>query len=84
MGWFGDTSSEEKVVDTTGNVNNNVVIEQSVPIHNIELGTILYIICIIKIIELLYILFKAYNKVQKKKYVRRGISMHNVNNINTE
>lgn len=82
MGWlFGDSSEETKVVDTTGNVNNNVVIAQSVPIHNDELLIILYIIVAIKIVELIYLVFKAYNKYQKKKYVRRGISMHNVDRV---
>lgn len=73
MGWFGDSKEESKTIDTTGNVNNNVVIEQSVPIHNDELVNILYTILIIKIIELVYIIFKAYQRSQKKKYTKNQI-----------
>lgn len=79
MGLFGDSNEETKEIDATGNVNNNLIIDQSVPIHNEHLTVLLYIITTIKVIEFFYILFKAYNKRQKKKYVQRSLNSRNAN-----
>lgn len=69
---FWDSSEEEvKTVDTTGTVNNNVVIQDAVTVHSSPIIIILAIILFIKICELIYIIFKSYNRAQKKKYTKR-------------
>lgn len=74
MIFFWDSSEEQtKNVDTTGTVNNNVVIDQTVPIHNDHLVILLYIITVIKVLEFIYILFKVFVRKQKKKYLKRGL-----------
>lgn len=80
MGWF---SSEEvdKTVDTTGTVNNNVIVSDTVDVHNDHIVTILYVLAILKIIEMLYVIFKVYNKQNKKKYMKRGLSLRDLNNV---
>lgn len=63
------TSSEEKkTVDTTGNVNNNVVIQEPVPVETQEIVILLSIITTIKIFELLIFLYKQHVKGIKKKF----------------
>jgi hypothetical protein len=76
MGWFG--SSEENDIDNKGSVNSNITITETVPIHNDHLITLLYIIAIIKCLEFFYILFKSYNKMNKKKYLNRAASINNL------
>lgn len=80
MGWlFG--SSEENDIDTKGAITNNVSIADTVQVHNDHVVWILYLIAVIKCIEILYILFKAHNKNSKKKYIKRGMSLQNINTI---
>lgn len=64
---MGTTQSKEEVkaVDTNGNVNNNVIIEETK--HN-EIFILLLIICIIKLIEVIVFLYKTHKKMLKKKY----------------
>lgn len=76
MGWFG--SSEEDTIESTGTINNNVVIKDSVQIHNDELRTILYIIAGILIVGLIYKIFQIIRNSHKKRYIRQGISMANL------
>lgn len=77
---MGSSESKEppKMIDSTGNVNNNVIIQDTVSIHNDHMVIVLYVIAAIKILELLYILFKMYNKSNKKKYLQRGITLSKV------
>lgn len=66
----GSESKEEiKTVDTNGNVNNNIVIQDPVSIHNQELMILMYIVCTIKIIEFTYVMYKEFLKKLKKRYV---------------
>ncbi len=65
---MGTKESKEEVVDTNGNVNNNVVIQQSVPIHNFEITILLYVVCIVKIIQFIFFIYKFHLRKIKKKY----------------
>lgn len=68
---FGGDSTESKN-DDTNNLVNNVVIDHSVEVHNDAYIILLYIIAGVKIVELIYMFIKFYNKQQKKKYLKRG------------
>lgn len=64
----GESKEETKTIDTTGNVNNNVVIQESVPIHNEEMKILLYVICVVKIIQFIFFIYKFQVRRLKKKY----------------
>ncbi|HBK84076.1 MAG TPA: hypothetical protein DDZ41_10870 [Flavobacterium sp.] len=65
-----ESKEETKTVDSTGEVNNNIVIQDPVQIHNKDITTVLYIICAIKIFELLVFVYKFHAKSMKKKYFK--------------
>lgn len=69
MGLFGN--SEEETLKSTGEVNNNVFVSNPVNIESGKMVTLLGIICVVKVLEFLYICFKAYQRGQKKKYLQR-------------
>lgn len=62
-----ESKEEHKTVDTTGNVNNNLVIGGEVDVFSIEIVILLGIICAIKIIEFVYFLYnQKYKKIKKR------------------
>lgn len=63
-----ESKEETKTVDTTGNVNNNVVIQEPVPVAMEEVIILLAIITAIKIIELVIYFYKVHTRNVKKKY----------------
>lgn len=72
MGLFSSkTETEEKVVDTTGNVNNNVVINGQVDVVSMEIVTLLWIICALKVIEFIYFLYTKCYRNMKKRVVEK-------------
>lgn len=79
MGWFGDKNKveERKVVETTGSVNNNLVIQGTVDVYSNEIVLLLIIICFIKIVELAYFLYYKHKKNIKRQYM----SKINVNHV---
>lgn len=62
-------SSTDKKVDQTGEVNNNITVEATVDATSLEIVVLLSIICVIKVLEFIYLVFKAYNRGLKKKYL---------------
>lgn len=61
-----ESKSETKTIDTTGNVNNNVVINDQVNIYSREITGLLAIICVLKIIEFIYFIYtKHYRRIKK-------------------
>lgn len=76
---MGNTKSntEEKVVDTTGTVNNNLVLrdDQQLNIFSFEITLLLLIICVLKIIEFAYFIYRIHSRRLKKIYT------NGVNNI---
>lgn len=66
MGFFG--SSEEQTLESTGEVNNNVIVGNSVDVKSDEIVTLLTIIAVVKVVELLYIGVRSYQRHLKKKY----------------
>lgn len=63
-----ESKSEEKTVDATGNVNNNVVIGGRVDIYSLDIIILLGIICILKIIEFVYFIYNKHYKKMKKRF----------------
>lgn len=69
---MGSTESkdETKTVDSTGEVNNNLVIQESTTNKGgFQIVIPLYIICGIKILELFIFIYKFQQKKMKKKYM---------------
>lgn len=75
MGIFGSSEEkvEEKTIDSTGNVNNNIVIQESRDIHGMlkideKILYIMYIMCVVEIIKLGIYVYGSFRKTLKKKY----------------
>lgn len=68
MGGSG-SSEEKKTVDSSGTVNNNVVISDPVEFYNKEIVCILWIILALKIMELILFFYREHRRGLKKKYV---------------
>lgn len=73
MGLFGSSEEriEEKVVDSTGQVNNNIVIQEAHDTHsqlliNEKLLWATYILIALEVIKLAVYLFTTYRKKLKK------------------
>lgn len=67
---MGKTQSSQKTVDSQGEVNNNVVINDtaSSPPELSQLLVISWIICAIKLMEFLLFIYNRHQKQLKKKY----------------
>lgn len=78
MGWFGSPSVEEKkTVESSGAINNNVMLSgEPVNIISIELTILVAILVILRIIEFGYFLYRSHQRQLKKKYTS---STFNVN-----
>lgn len=70
---MGSSKSKEMKVDSQGQVNTNIVIDDTVNVHNQELLIILYIICAIKLIEFVMNIARRYGKCMKKRYAPPAI-----------
>lgn len=70
MGGGESKPVETKTVDAAGAINNNLVFnpDNPVPIHHRTIEILLWIICIIKVIELCICAYKVHFKCLKKKY----------------
>lgn len=82
MGWFGDSIEEEnvdnaKMVDTAGQVNNNVIIQQAAKDthHSVILGerllTATYMLVGAEILKILLYTFQTIRRQLKKKYTTK-------------
>lgn len=65
---MGSSKSKATKIDSAGQVNNNIVVEDTVNVHNEQFLIILWIICAIKIIEFIMHIARHYGKGLKKKY----------------
>lgn len=67
--WF--SSQEEKItktIDAAGQVNSNVIIEDTVRVHNSEIIYLLYVIAAAKILEFIMYVYSRHSKQMKRKY----------------
>ena len=62
MAWFGDSNQEKD----TANVNNNVIIGHTVDVQSNEVTVLLTIIAVVKIIELIRLVYKVILKKTRK------------------
>ena len=60
-------SEESKAVDSTGEVNNNVVITEAKSGSNQGVVLLLIGIFVIKVVEMIYLLYKLWHHKMKKK-----------------
>lgn len=67
-------SKTSKVVDSNGNVNNNVVIEEGLPESHEQIVLLLSGLLVIKILEMCYVMYKIFHRNMKKKYVTKSTS----------
>jgi len=67
---MGKTQSTQKTVESSGEVNNNVVINEPMidSSQMMQLIVPLWILCAVKILELVLFLYKQHHKQLKKKY----------------
>lgn len=68
MGSWFSKSSEEKKVDATGQVNNQIQISDTVNVYSIEIVILLLGILLIKIFEVACYIYVNHNRRLKKKY----------------
>lgn len=77
MCWFssdeGDTSIEQKNVDSAGHVNNNIVIQEARDIHQQSQTSELLLaatcfLCAMEVIKMIIYFYTNYTKKLKKKY----------------
>lgn len=71
----GKQSTPDQTVQSTGQVNNNIIIEDEVKIQNTEIVLILSIICVIKILEFLYMIYKAHKKGLHKRFMASTLQL---------
>lgn len=75
MGFFGSSeeSVEQKTIDTNGNVNNNIIIQEARDTHhqmilNEKLLAATYFLCALEVIKFVVYLFLGYRRNIKKRY----------------
>lgn len=71
-----ESKEEKKTVDSTGTVNNNIIVQEAEDTHsqlliNEKILLAAYIMCAIEIIKLLLYTFLHYQKHMKKKYEKK-------------
>lgn len=70
---------EEKTIDSAGNVNNNIVIQEAKDTHhqvqlNEKLLVATYILVFAEMMKLIIFVFSQWRNSMKKKYAKRGPS----------
>lgn len=71
----GSSTKEAKAVESTGHVNNNLVIGKvsgEVDVYSIEIVILLGIICAIKIIEFIYFVYRRHYQNVKRHVTPRA------------
>lgn len=75
MGSTESKQEEHKQIDATGNVNNNVIIGGEVDVFSVEIVVLLGIICIIKMIEIVYFLYtRCYHRMKRQATGRLALT----------
>jgi hypothetical protein len=74
--WFSKNEAN-KINENEGQITNNVVIDDTVDVHNFEIILMLFIITILKIIEFACFTYKTHKNSLKKKYMKNKINLNN-------
>lgn len=64
----GQSQQETKTIESSGQVNNNVVIQETEDVYSMELVILLSLLCALKILEIGIFLYNKYKQQMKKKY----------------
>lgn len=72
MGGGSSKPVDTKVIDSSGTVNNNVVLTDPVPIENRQLLILIWVICVVKVCEFVWLIYWKHHKSLKKKYGNEG------------
>lgn len=67
---MGKSNSKPVSIDSAGQINNNVIIEDEVHITNKEAMILIYIMLALKVFEILYVLYRDHRRSIKKNAVR--------------
>lgn len=67
---MGSTTSkdEQKTIESSGHVNNNVIVRDTVDVYSQEIVILLGIICLMKVLEFICWMHMNQKKNLKKKY----------------
>jgi hypothetical protein len=76
--WFSKTE-ETKTVENDGQVTNNVIVNDTVSVHNSEIIIMLLIITSIKLIEFIYFVYNSHNKRLRKKFIKSKLNFNQSN-----
>lgn len=68
MGGGQSERNLEKSIDAAGNVNNNVIVDNEVPIVSKEIVTFLAALFILQLIQLCLYVYSQYTRKLKKRY----------------
>lgn len=71
MGGKSSTHDENKTVDATGVVNNNLILNEKINIYSVELVVLMSIICVLKAIKLGLTIYLSMKRNIKKTYANR-------------
>lgn len=71
---MGGTQTKEtkQNAQSTGQVNNNIVVEDTVQVTNDHIVILLSIIVLIKCFEVFYTLYRAHRRSIKKRYIGKS------------
>ncbi len=75
-GWFSK-NEESKTVETNGQITNNVVIDDTVNIHNLEIIIMLFIITVLKLIEFVCVIYNTHRRKLKKRFMKSNLNLNN-------
>lgn len=68
--WF---SKNDDTKQTVGTINNgNIVIQESLPVHNDEAVILIYIILALLIVKLVLKIYKVHNRRLHKRFTRKS------------
>lgn len=80
-GWFSSSEST-KTEQKVGTINNgNIVIHESIPIHNDEIMVLIYLILGIIVLKLALKLYKLHNRRLQRKFRRNHLSVNAIDAI---
>lgn len=79
MGGSESSVQDQKVVESSGQVNNNVVVavdtlQDTVADYGVEIAILLLILCILKFFEFASYIYTNHIKKMKKKYGADGVA----------
>lgn len=69
---MGSSKSKETSIDSTGLINNNIMVEDHVQITNKTALTLIYILIGLRVFEILYIVYRDHRRSIQKVAKRKG------------